>query len=176
MIADMAAKYRRAEAVDAVGAKRQRASDIKATVGRNLRWARELVDDNRSRLAAGFGQHHTIWQKWEEGRNYPDPARMVEFCDTYGFTMDWLYRSSLDGVDEALKRRLIALHPELVLGSDAAAAAAPVHEGDPAPPRAPRQPELVGTPAGSPSGAAGRRGPPHTPSGIPGKGQTPPKK
>ena len=95
-----------------------RPRDISSSVARNLRNAREELDPNRTRFAEEFGIHHTLWGKWERGKtaagtgskgNYPDPAVMVELCEKYGLTMDFIYRGILDYMpNERLKLRLAA--------------------------------------------------------------------
>jgi transcriptional regulator with XRE-family HTH domain len=92
-----------------------RASDHKVDVGRRLRWVRDLIDPNRTRLARQYNEDHTVWEKWERGAAYPDPAVMARFCDDWGVTMDWLYRGEIRAsMGEELKERLIAEHPEIV--------------------------------------------------------------
>src|SRR3712207_2113920 len=73
---------------------RREAKDARKTyrqkVSRNLRRVRLLIDGNRARLAEKYGVDHTVWQKWEDGRNLPEPEVLERFCDEHGVTMDWI--------------------------------------------------------------------------------------
>jgi transcriptional regulator with XRE-family HTH domain len=102
-----------------------RASDIKPQVGERLRWVRELIDENRTRLARQYRVHHTVWEKWERGATYPDPAVMVRFCFDWGVTMDWIYRGLVAGMDEKIRRSLIDEHPQIASGLPPPARAEP---------------------------------------------------
>jgi transcriptional regulator with XRE-family HTH domain len=75
--------------------KRPRTENIKFEVGERLRWARELLDENRTRFSARYDVDHTLWSRWEKGLHYPDPAKMVALCDEFGLTMDYFYRGIL---------------------------------------------------------------------------------
>ncbi len=95
--------------------KRPRARDIMADVGKRLRWAREVVADSQASLCRDLGGlDPTAWNRWERGNRYPDPIALIRFCDTFGLTMDYLYRGDLRGVREDVAFRLAAYHPELV--------------------------------------------------------------
>lgn len=90
------------------------APELRVRVGRNLLWARRLIDRNRTRIADDFGVLHTAWRKWEIGETFPDAGTMVAFCDRYHFTMDWIYRGRLSGLPEDLRTLLYRAHPELL--------------------------------------------------------------
>jgi hypothetical protein len=147
------AMFERSQGHPAVTRNRQpRAVDIKPQVGERLRWVRELIDENRTRLARSYRVHHTVWEKWERGATYPDPAVMVRFCFDFGITMDWIYRGIPDGIDLKFRRPLLAEHPQIAwapLPPDPSGPRRPPRGGgdDPEPP-APR----LGT-------ASGRRSP-----------------
>ncbi len=95
--------------------KRPRARDIRAELGKRLRWAREVVAESQARLCRDLGGvDATAWNRWERGTRYPDPVVLVRFCDVFGLTMDYLYRGDLRGVREDVAFRLAAYHPELV--------------------------------------------------------------
>lgn len=95
---------------------------LRRAIGRNLQRARMLIDENRSRIAEDFGVTHAAWWKWEAGERYPDVATMVRFCERWRFTMDFLYRGVLAGLDERLRNKLYRAYPELLPGSGAEAA------------------------------------------------------
>jgi transcriptional regulator with XRE-family HTH domain len=91
-----------------------RISDLKPDVARRLRAAREVVYDTSAGCARALGVPKNTWLNYEIGKTYPDPAHLVRFCDTTGFTVDFIYRGRFRGITEDVQIRLAAAHPELV--------------------------------------------------------------
>lgn len=94
--------------------KKARASDMKPAVGRRLKAARSIIYDSADGCAKKLGIHKNTWRNYEEGGRYPDPWNLVLFCDTTGFTTDFVYRGRLKGIEADVQLRLAAAYPELV--------------------------------------------------------------
>jgi transcriptional regulator with XRE-family HTH domain len=91
---------------------------ILARIARNMRWVREIVSPSAAQTARDLGLlNANQWTRYETGARKPDHALLTRFCNLYGCTLDFLYRNKLDNLDEDLKLRLVASHPELVLSS-----------------------------------------------------------
>src|ERR1700744_84189 len=91
-----------------------RASEIKANVGRRLKAARSIVFTSSDGCAKSLGIPINSWRNYEKGEKYPDPYRLVQFCDATGFTTDFIYRGRFKGIVEDVQIRLAAEYPELV--------------------------------------------------------------
>lgn len=85
-------------------------------VGQRLKWVREIVEPNQAECARIMSTEQSTWNKYEAGTRKQDPYKMVEFCNRFRVTLDYLYRGVLAGVHEDLSLQLAARHPELVLG------------------------------------------------------------
>lgn len=91
-----------------------RATDIKSAVGRRLKAARSIVFDTSNACANALDIHVNTWRGFEKGEKYPDPYHLVRFCDSTGFTTDFIYRGRFKGIAEDVQIRLAAEFPELV--------------------------------------------------------------
>lgn len=57
------------------------------------------------------------WNKWEEGTMWPNLTSIMDFCDRYGVTLDWLIAGRLIRImDEALLVKLAAWRENLPRG------------------------------------------------------------
>lgn len=91
-----------------------RASTLKPEISRRLKAARSIVFDSSDACAKAMGIPKNTWRGWEKGEKYPDPFQCVRFCDATGFTMDFIYRGRLRGIEEDVQIRLAAQYPDLV--------------------------------------------------------------
>lgn len=92
---------------------RKTPEEERADIGRRLRWSREALGVSPGTLSRLFGFRDNTLSQWETGKNPPNPAKMVLFVETYGLTMDWIYRGSLagplpQGFREEMEERLAA--------------------------------------------------------------------
>lgn len=87
---------------------------LRKEVGDRLKKVRELIDPNRTRIAEEFGTSHTTWSHWERGNAFPDEVVMIEFCNKYDVSMDFIYRGVRRGLNEYLLTLLLKAHPELL--------------------------------------------------------------
>ena len=94
-------------------------AEIRIAIGRNLRRVRELIDENRSRLAEEFGVTGMAWQKWENGTRYPSVPVMLEFCRKYRVRLEFIYEGRMENLEPGLQRRLYKRYPELLDEKDA---------------------------------------------------------
>lgn len=91
-----------------------RASDLKPQIAKRLRAARSIKFPSSDACAKALQIPINTWRNWELGDKYPNPGRLVKFCDATGFTMDFLYRGRFRGIEERTQIRLAAEYPELV--------------------------------------------------------------
>ena len=75
---------------------------------------RQLIDENRTRLADSYGVGHVRWRSWEEGFYYPDPGVMAAFCRKWDVSMDWLYLGRIETLPESLKALMYLAYPDLL--------------------------------------------------------------
>jgi len=94
--------------------KQARKSDLKPELSRRLKAARSVVFGSSDACAKELDVHRNTWRNYEEGARYPDPWLLVKFCDLTGFTMDFMYRGRLRGIEEDVLIRVVADHPTLV--------------------------------------------------------------
>lgn len=90
---------------------------LQAEIGQRLRWARELVEPNRSAFARQMGVDSSTVQKIEDGARPPSIFNVLDFAHALRVTPDYLLIGSMRGIDSELAALLAARHPELVLGS-----------------------------------------------------------
>lgn len=140
------------------------ADAVRAAIGRHLRRARMMIDDNRARIAEEFGVTGMGWQKWEEGLRYPSVPVMLAFCARYGFTMEFLYTGRLDSMPERFRRKFYKMYPQLLDAPDETPVPAPKRKRPDAGAagRNPERPpdEMPDTPATGRRRAKRRRGAP----------------
>lgn len=74
------------------------ASRHKEFVGSQLALARTALGFSQAALARRYGMKGNKLNQWERGLYYPEPWFMKQFCDDYGFTLDWFYRGLKAGV------------------------------------------------------------------------------
>jgi transcriptional regulator with XRE-family HTH domain len=85
------------------------------TVGDRLRWARETQEPWLNSCAAVMRIAPAEWQAYESNHKPLPVATALEFAHRFSVSLDYLYVGRLDGVDAAVKQKLIEAHPELVL-------------------------------------------------------------
>ncbi len=78
----------------------------KLHVAENLATVIAVVAEARGKSQASFaksiGVSPSKLGNWLRGDNYPDPYAMMQVCDLYGVSMDWIYRRRLFGLDESV--------------------------------------------------------------------------
>lgn len=66
-------------------------------MGLRLRAAREALDDkSQADICRALSVAPNKWNQWETGTYPPDPAIMVRFADTFGTSLDWIFRERAD--------------------------------------------------------------------------------
>ena len=89
-------------------------------VGERLRWIRETIGWTQAQCAKAAGVDASTWTKYEAGTRLASVSHMARLAGQVGFSLDFLYRGKIGGVMRRdLELRLVALHPELVLGAEA---------------------------------------------------------
>lgn len=61
-------------------------------VGRRLRLTREALRLTQREFASRAGIATNTYGQYETGARLISPSRAIDLCNTYGLTMDWIYR------------------------------------------------------------------------------------
>jgi len=94
-------------------------ADYLAAVGRRLAWFREVVGWTQVDLARAAGVDQSTWAKYESGKRLASVSHVARLCGPLGLSLDYVYRGKVGGLlRRDVELRLVAMHPELVLGSD----------------------------------------------------------
>ena len=88
-------------------------SAVQIKIGDRIKWARELVEPNRSEFARLLGVDRSTLQKIEDGDRPPSVFNVIDLAHRLRVTPDYVLRGSLRGVDGELAGMLVARHPEL---------------------------------------------------------------
>lgn len=88
-------------------------TDIQAEVGMRIKWARELVEPNRSAFAKAMGVDRSTLQKIEDGDRAPSIFNVLDIANRLRVTPDYILMASLKGIDGELAGMLVARHPHL---------------------------------------------------------------
>ena len=106
-----------------------KSSELKDLVAQRFKAAGEAYTSNQAQLARDLGVDPRQLNGYYRGRNYPDEAMLVKFCNLSGCTMDWIYRGIMDTKLPPETAVHIALrYPELVRQQEAVAVVAAVPE------------------------------------------------
>lgn len=98
------------------------ASHFAPLIGERLSMVVAIVGVSQSAIGREIGVDQSTVTKWLKGQRVPSVYQMALFCETYGCSLDFIYRGSLVGVRQDLAVRLAAHFPDLVLGRHAKAA------------------------------------------------------
>jgi hypothetical protein len=86
----------------------------KSTVSDRLRWARLTQEMWLEACADVMRVPPEQWQRYELGLD-PLPLDVAtEFSHRFSVSLDYLYRGLLPGIAPAVRRKLVAEHPELI--------------------------------------------------------------
>lgn len=75
--------------------------DTKAIVAKNITELRLLNNMTQMELAEKLNYSDKTISKWERGESCPDIAVLVELCDLFGVSLDYMVRE--ENIDEAIK-------------------------------------------------------------------------
>ncbi len=75
--------------------------NVKATVAKNITELRLLNDLTQSDLAEKLHYSDKAVSKWERGESVPDISVLVEICDIFGVSLDYLVND--ENIDEKVK-------------------------------------------------------------------------
>lgn len=91
-------------------------SKLQVQIGERMKWARELVEPNRTEIARIMDVDPSTLAKNEEGGRAPSIFTIIQYANRFRVSTDYLLRGQLIGrMDEEMRVKLAALHPELVL-------------------------------------------------------------
>jgi len=89
------------------------AADMRAW-GERVKWARELVEPNRSAFARRMEIDVSTIRKFEEGQRGMSVTLLDRIIHSLRLTYDYVRNGNLNGIDLELAVRLVARHPELM--------------------------------------------------------------
>ena len=87
---------------------------IAELIGLRIRWAREIMDPNRTGFARAFGFDRTILRDAESGRRPPNIFLLIELIHALKISPNYVLWGDLAGVESRMAVRLAQAHPELV--------------------------------------------------------------
>lgn len=90
-------------------------SAVQRQVGERIGWVRDLVIPNQAECARLIGVTPPTLNKIEKGTRAASIFNIITLANKLRVSTDFLLRGQLVGLDQEIERRLIALHPELVL-------------------------------------------------------------
>jgi DNA-binding XRE family transcriptional regulator len=88
-------------------------AELAATVGRHIRWARELVVPNRNMFAQRMGVDSSTIKHIEAGKRLPSLPLFMQLCQELKISPQYILQGQLAGVDGELAVLLASHHPEL---------------------------------------------------------------
>lgn len=108
-----------------VVANAERPSEIVEKAAARLRVMRVILDMEQTQIAEACGVSSQRWSNWENGAHLPDVLVIVRASLLYGFTLDWIYKGSIERMPYEFVAEIQRRRPDLVLGatSDAQPAA-----------------------------------------------------
>lgn len=90
-------------------------------VGDRLAWLRDAVEMSQTAIAEAVNVDQSSWAKYEGGKRMPPLHVMMRVATLFGASLDYIYRGKIGGVMRPdLELRIVAAHPELVLGAEQA--------------------------------------------------------
>ena len=103
-------------------------SKILELAAANLRAARMVVAPSAVAVARALGlANANQWTRYETGERKPSLTVLVQFCDLYGLSLDFILRNRTDGLPRDLALKLVAQQALMGL--------APAQDREPASPR-----------------------------------------
>jgi transcriptional regulator with XRE-family HTH domain len=67
-------------------------------IGLRLRITREAFGLPQGEFAKRAGIEPNTYNNWETGDRVPDLTYALRLCETYGLTLDWIYRGEIKGL------------------------------------------------------------------------------
>jgi transcriptional regulator with XRE-family HTH domain len=78
-------------------------------VGRRLRLTREALRLTQREFASKAGIATNTYGQYETGTRLISPKRAIDLCDSYGLTLDWIYRGEPGDLPYKLANAIKAL-------------------------------------------------------------------
>jgi transcriptional regulator with XRE-family HTH domain len=79
----------------------------KVDAGRRLAQLREALNMTQDQFAAALGIDSRRLSGWELGRNAPDILILGKHAQMLGYTVDWVARGAMVGMDEGVRNLLL---------------------------------------------------------------------
>jgi transcriptional regulator with XRE-family HTH domain len=105
------------------------ASSAAPTLGDRIRWTRRALWNDPLLIAEAMGVSLDVWLAWENDLAMPPLYQLLEMCQRFNVTLDFLLAGRLVGIDEDLKAALLHAHPELEQNSPSHENASTIHPG-----------------------------------------------
>lgn len=94
-------------------------SDWVAACAQRIVWVREICAGSQVAAYTMLGIDQSTWSLMEKGGRALSITNALRMCETWGVSLDFLYRGVIgSGMRRDVELRLVAAHPELVLGLD----------------------------------------------------------
>lgn len=76
----------------------QRPSWDPESIGARLMQARQALGMTQAQMADQAGIARNAYNQWERGVERPSLGLALQLCDTFGLTLDWIYRGDPSGL------------------------------------------------------------------------------
>ena len=77
-----------------------------SAIAARLIQTREALGLTQTELCRSSGIERNTYNQWEKGRNRPDLDKAFLLCETFGLTLDWIYRGDPSGLPSRLNLAL----------------------------------------------------------------------
>ena len=94
-------------------------SEWVAACAQRVVWVREICAGSQVAAYTTLGIDQSTWSLMEKGGRALSINNAIKMCEVWGVSLDFLYRGIIGAsIRRDVELRLVAAHPELVLGLD----------------------------------------------------------
>lgn len=69
-----------------------------AAIARRLKFTRLALGLSQAELCSQAGIARNTYNQWERGLGRPELDKGIALCETFGLTLDWIYRGIIGGL------------------------------------------------------------------------------
>lgn len=84
-------------------------SHDKAAIGARLQLTRQALRLTQTDFAENARIARSAYTQYENGGKRPSIENAISLCETYGLTLDWIFRGEMSGVEMRTARAILAL-------------------------------------------------------------------
>lgn len=76
-------------------------------IAARLEATRRVLDLSQTQLCLRAGLATNTYNQWERGKGRPQLDEAMKLCDTFGLTLDWIYRGDPSGLPYSIASEII---------------------------------------------------------------------